>query len=131
MSSPSSSSEQSDFNYTHSPTGPLSLGDSSDSDKSLNFYPFDYILPSNNTAYNPTLHEEDQIFLVPGEDLISLSLYEDIPDKSMSSNVEGALSSNMSSGGSFLIRIGGKTKYRQPILAITRQPKLPSKRGGK
>ena len=44
MSSLSSSSEHKDFNFNHSPTGPLSSGHSSESDNSLDFTPFDISL---------------------------------------------------------------------------------------
>jgi len=100
MSSESSFSKQSDFNFTHSPTDPLSLGESSESDNNLDFSPFNYLLPSSNVASDPTLHEEDQVFLGHGEELIPMPLDEEMLDKSMSSDVEGALSPSMSSGGS-------------------------------
>ena len=77
MSFESSSSEQSDFNFTHSPTGPLSLEESRESDNCLNFSPFNY-LPSSNAASDPTLHEEDQIFLGHGDELIPIPLDEDM-----------------------------------------------------
>ena len=65
MSSPSSSSEHSDFNFNHSPTGPLSFGDTSESDSSLDFSPFDYLTTSNNILSNPPLYEDDEVFMGP------------------------------------------------------------------
>ena len=100
MSSESSSSEQSDFNFTYSPTGHLSPGESSESDNSLSLSHFNCLLPLSNDASDPTLHEEDQVFLGHGEELIPMPLDEEMLDKSMSSDVEGALSPSMSSGGS-------------------------------
>ena len=100
MTFKSSSSEQSDFNFTHSLTGPLSPGESSESDNSLGFSHFNYLLLSNNVASDPILHEEDQVFLGYSEELILMPLDEEMIDKSMSSDVEDALSSSMSFGGS-------------------------------
>ena len=74
MSYESSSSEQSDFNFTHSLTSPLSPGGSSESDNSLGFSHFNYLLLSSNVASDPTLHEEDQVFLGYDEELIPMSL---------------------------------------------------------
>ena len=64
MSSPSSSSEHSNFNFNHSPTDPLSSGDSSEP-SSLDFTPFDYLTTSNNILSNPPLHEDDEVFMGP------------------------------------------------------------------
>ena len=63
MSSPSSSSEHSNFNFNHSPTGPLSSGYSSESDTSLDFSPFDYLTTSNNILIDPPLHGDDEVFM--------------------------------------------------------------------
>ena len=100
MSSEASSSEQSDFNFTHSPTGPLSPGKSSESDNSLDLSLFYYLLLSSNASSDPSFHEEDQVFLGHGEELIPIPLDEEMLDKSMFVDVERALSSSMSSGGS-------------------------------
>jgi len=78
----------------------LFLQGSSESDNSLDFSPFNYLLLSSNAASDPTLHEENQVFLGHGEELIPLPLDEKMLDKSMSSDVEGALSSSISSGDS-------------------------------
>ena len=102
MSSPSSSSEHSDFNSNHSPTGPLSLGYSSESDTSLDFTPFDYLTTSNNVLSDPPLHEDDEVFMGHSKvELIPLPLYKDMLDESMSSDAEGALSLIISSEGFF------------------------------
>ena len=87
MSSPSSSSEHPDFNFNHSPIGHLSSGDSNKSDSSLDFTLFDYLSTSNNILSNHPLHEDDEVFIGHSEEgLISLPLYKDILDESMSSN---------------------------------------------
>jgi len=87
MSSPSSSSEHPDFNFNHSFTDSLSTGYSSESDSSLSFTPFDYLSTSNNILSNHPLHEDDEVFIGHSEEgLISLPLYKDILDESMSSN---------------------------------------------
>ena len=97
MFSPSSSSEHSDFNFYHSPTGPLSSWDSSEFDSSS----FEYLTILNNVASDHPLHEDDQVFMGPSEELIPLPLYEDMLYESMSSNVEGTLPLSISSGDSF------------------------------
>ena len=92
MSSPSSSSEHSDFNFNHSPTGPLSSW-YCESDTSLNFTPFDYITTSNNTLTDPPLHEDDEVFMwVSEEEIIPQPLDRDMLDESMSSDAGGSLS---------------------------------------
>ena len=79
MSSPASSSEHSDFNFNHSPTGPLFSGDSSESDSSLDFTPFDYLTTSNIVLSDPPLYENNEVFMGPSEEeLISLPLYKDM-----------------------------------------------------
>ena len=78
----SSSSEHSDFNFSYSPTGSLSSGDSNESDSSLNFTPFDYLTTSNNILSDTLLHEDDEIFMgLSEEELIPLPLYRDILDE--------------------------------------------------
>ena len=100
MSSPFSFSEHSDFNFNHFPIGPLSTGDSSESDSSLDFTLFDYLTTSNNILSNPPLHRDDGIFMGPSEkELIPLPLYKDMLNESMFSNAEGALSLSISSAG--------------------------------
>ena len=84
MSSPSSSSEHSDFNFNHSPTGSLSSVDTSESDGSLDFSFFDYLTRSNNVASDAPLQEDDQVFMGPSEELIPLPLYKEMLDESMS-----------------------------------------------
>ena len=79
MSSPSSSSEHSDFNFNHSPTGPLSSGCSSESDSSMDFTPFDYLTTSNNILFDPPFHEDDEVFMgLSEEELIPLPFYRDM-----------------------------------------------------
>ena len=68
MSSSSSSSKYSDFNFSHSPTGSLSSGDSSESNSSLNFTPFYYLTTSNNILFDPPLHKDDEVFMGPSEE---------------------------------------------------------------
>ena len=95
MSSPSSSSEHSEFNFNQSPTGPLSLGYSSESDTSLDFTPFDYLTTSNNVLTDPPIHDDNEFFMcVSEEDIIPLPLDEDMLDESMSSDAVGSLPSN-------------------------------------
>ena len=99
MSSPSSFSEHSDFNFNHSPTGPLSSGDSSES--IADFTPSDYLTTSYNVLSNPSLHEDDEVFMgLSEEELIPLPLYKDMLDERMSSDTEGTLSLSISSAGS-------------------------------
>ena len=101
MSSPSSSSEHSDFNFNHSPTGPLSLGYSSESDSSLDFTPFDYLTTSNNILSDPPLHEDDEVFMgLSKEEIIPLPLHRDMFDESISSDAGGSLSLSISFTGS-------------------------------
>jgi len=100
MSSESSFSKQSNFNFTHSLTDPLSPRESSESDNSLDFSSFIYLLSLSNATSDPTLHEEDQVFSDHGEELIPMPLDKDMLDKNMSFNTEGALSPSISSGGS-------------------------------
>ena len=78
MSFPSFSSEHSNFNFNYSPTGPLSSRDYSESDGSLDFISFDYLTTSNNVAFDHPLHEDDQVFMGPSEELIPLPLYKDM-----------------------------------------------------
>ena len=95
MSSPSSSSEHSDFNFNHSLTGPLSSGYSSESDTSLDFTPFDYLTTSNNILSDPPLHEDDDVFMtLSEEEIIPQPLDRDMLDESMSSDAGGSLSRN-------------------------------------
>ena len=97
----SSSSEHSDFNFSHSPTGPLSSGHSSESDSGLDFTLFDYLTISNNILSDPPLHEDDEVFMGPSEEeLIPLPFFKDMLDESMPSNMEGALSLSISSESS-------------------------------
>ena len=100
MSSPSSSSEHLDFNFNHSPTGPLSSGDTCESDGNLDFSHFDYLATSNNVTSDPPLQEDDQVFMGPSEELIRLPLYKDILDESMSSDAKGVLFLSISSESS-------------------------------
>ena len=101
MSSPYSYSEHSDFNFNHYPTSPLSLGNSSESDNSLDFTPFDYLTASNNVLSDPPFHEDDEVFIGPSEEeLIPQPLYKDMLDESISSDAEGMLSLSISSTGS-------------------------------
>ena len=101
MSSPSSSSEHSDFNFNHSPTGPLSLGYSSESDSSLDFTAFDYLNTLNNILSDPPLHEDDEVFMgLSEEELIPLPLYRDMLDESMSSDAGSSFSLSISFTGS-------------------------------
>ena len=91
--SQSSSSEHSDFNSSHSPTGPLSSGNSNESDSNLDFTPFDYLTTSNNILFDPPLHEDDEVFMeLSEEEIIPLPLDRDMLDESMSSDAEGMLS---------------------------------------
>ena len=91
MSFESSFSEQSDFNFTHSLTGPLSPRESSECDNSLEFSHFNYLLPLNNPASDPTLREKNQVFFGYEEELIPMPLDEDMLDKSMSSVLKARL----------------------------------------
>ena len=101
MSSSSSSSEHSDFNFNHSPTGPLSSGYSSESDSSLDFTPFDYLTTSNNILSDPPLHEDDEVLMgLSEEELIPLPLYRDMLDESMSFDAGDSLSLSISFTGS-------------------------------
>ena len=101
MSSPSSSSEHSDFNFNHSPTGPLSSGYSSESDTSLDFTPFDYLTTSNNILTDPLLHEDDEVFMgLSEEKIIPLPLDRDMLDESLSFDAGGSLSLSISLTGS-------------------------------
>ena len=77
MSSPSSSSGHSEFNFNQSPTGPLSSGYSSESDTSLDFTPFDYLTTSNNVLTDPPIHDDNEVFMwVSEEDIIPLHFTE-------------------------------------------------------
>ena len=128
MSSPSSSSEHSDFNFNHSLTGPLSSGNSSESDSSLDFTPFDYLTTSNNVLFDPPLHEDDEVFMRPSkEELIPLPLYKHVLDESMSSDPEGALSLSISSEGSS--RHGSKENLDidDPFWEFINEPRYPQK----
>ena len=101
MSFPSSSSEHSDFNFNHFPIGPLSLGDSSEYDSSLDFTPFDCLTTSNNILSDPPLHEDDEVLMgLSEEELIPLPLYRDMLDESMSSDAGSSLSLTISFTGS-------------------------------
>ena len=101
MSSPSFSSKHSDFNFNHSPIGPLSSGYSSESESSMDFTPFDYLTTSNNILSDPPLHEDDEVLIeLSEEELIPLSLYRDMLDESISSDAEGSLSLSISFTGS-------------------------------
>ena len=73
MSSSSSSSEHSDFNFNHSLTSPLSSRYSNESDTSLDFTPFDYLTTSNNILSDPPLHEDDEVFMWVSEEELFLS----------------------------------------------------------
>ena len=127
MSSKSSSSEQSNFNFAHSPIGPLSPRESSECDNSLEFSHFNYLLPLNNAASDPTLHEENQIFLGYGEELIPMPLDKEMLDKSMSSDVEGALSSSISSGDSSQYGSEKELDTDEPFWEFIDKPKYPPK----
>ena len=101
MSSPSSSSEHSEFNFNQSPTGPLSSGYSSESDTSLksdtslDFTPFDYLTTSNNIFTDPPIHDDVEVFMwVSAEDIIPLPLDGGMLDESMSSDAIGSFSRN-------------------------------------
>ena len=87
-SSPSSSSKHSDFNFNHSSISPLSSGDTNEYDGSLDFSPFDYLTTSNKVAFDAPLQEDDQVFIGSSEKLIPLSLYKDMLDESMSSDLK-------------------------------------------
>ena len=106
----------------------LSPRDSNDSDSSLDFSLFDYLLPSNNDVSDPTLHEEDQVLLGPGEELIiPMPLYEDMLHKSMSSDAEGAFSSSMSSEGSSRYGPDEELSTNNPCWEFLDELKYPSK----
>ena len=131
MSSPSSSSDYSDFNFNHSPTGPLSSGDTSESDVNLDFSPFDYLTSSNNVASDTPFQEDDQAFMGPSEELIPLPLYKDMLDESMSSDAEGALSLSISFEDSSRYGLKEELDTDDPILRVYQRIKVSSKRGRK
>ena len=91
MASLLSFSEHSGFNFTHSPSGPLSPRESIASHSSLNlsFFFFDLLFLSEEFAPNPPPQEGDQVLLEPGEEIIPLQLFEDMLEESMSSDAEG------------------------------------------
>jgi len=63
----------------------------------------------------------------PNEKLIPLSLYEDILDESMSSDVEGALSLSTSSEGSSQYESEKELDTDEPFWEFIREPKYPQK----
>ena len=77
MSSPSFS-EYSNFNFNHSPTCALSSEDSSESDSSLDFTPFDYLTTSNNILSDPPLNENDEVFMGLSEENLFLCHFTEI-----------------------------------------------------
>ena len=128
MSSPSSSSEHSDFNFNHSPTGSLSSGYSSESDNSLNFTPFDYLTTSNNILSDPPLHEDHEVFMGLSEgELIPLPLYSDMLDESMSSDAGGSLSLSISFKGSSRHGSEEELDRDDPFWEFIDEPKYPQK----
>ena len=66
-----SSSERSNFNFNHSPSGTLSSGDSSESDSSLNFTPFNYFTTHNVLSDSP-FYEDNEVFMRPSEEELIL-----------------------------------------------------------
>ena len=127
MSSLSSSSEHSDFNFNHSPIGLLSSGNSTESYGSLNFSPFDYLITSNNVTSDPLLHEDDQVFIGSSEELIPLPLYNDMLDESMFSDAGGSLSLSISFIGSSRHGSEEELDRDDPFLEFIDEPKHPQK----
>ena len=128
MSSPSSSSEHSDFNFNHSLTGHLSSGYSSESDSSLDFTPFDNLTTSNNILSDSPLHEDDEVFMgLSEEKLIPLPLYRDMLDESMSSNAGGSLSLSISFTGSSRHGSEEELDTDDPFWEFINEPKYSQK----
>ena len=128
MSSPSSSSEHSDFNFNYSPTGPLSSGYSSESDSSLDFTTFDYLTTSNNILSDPPLHEDDEVFMgLSEEEIIPLPLDRDMLDESMSSDDRGSLSLSISLTGYSRHGSDEELDRDDPFWEFIDEPKNPQK----
>ena len=91
--------------------------------------PFDYLTTSNNILSDPPIHEDDEVFMGPGEEeLIPLPLYKDILDESMSSDPECALSLSISSEGSSQHGSKEELDTDDPFWQFINEPKYSQKK---